>query len=33
MTGRKAPRGIMRAEILRVCQENTMGEGDAEDQG
>lgn len=33
MTGRKAPRGIMRAEILRVCQENTTSEGDAEDQG
>ena len=33
MTGRKAPRGIMRAEILRVCQENTTGEEDAENQG
>jgi shikimate 5-dehydrogenase len=33
MTGRKAPRGIMRAEIPRVCQENTTCEGDAENQG
>jgi shikimate 5-dehydrogenase len=33
MTGRKAPRGIMRAEILQVCQENTTGEEDAENQG
>ena len=30
MTGRKAPRGIMRAEILQACQEAAIAEGETE---
>ena len=33
MTGRKAPRGIMRAEILQACQDSAISEGETGNGG